>query len=73
MGGKPTSVNRLLELIAGVAGVTPDPIFEPIRAGDVRTTEADVSLAREKFGYVPVGGDRGGRASHGGVVPGAMP
>jgi nucleoside-diphosphate-sugar epimerase len=52
-GGKPTSVNRLLELIAGVAGVSPDPIFEPLRAGDVRTTEADITLARQKIGYRP--------------------
>jgi UDP-glucose 4-epimerase len=52
-GGAPVSVNRLLALIAAEVGVTPDPIFEPSRAGDVRTTEADVSAAREAFGYLP--------------------
>jgi nucleoside-diphosphate-sugar epimerase len=52
-GGVPTSVNRLLELIAAMCGVTPEPVFEPPRPGDVRMTEADVSLARELFGYQP--------------------
>jgi UDP-glucose 4-epimerase len=52
-GGSPTSVNRLLELIAQEAGVDPDPVHEPTRAGDVRMTQADVSLARDRFGYEP--------------------
>jgi nucleoside-diphosphate-sugar epimerase len=52
-GGSPTSVNRLLAFIAAYVGVTPDPIFEPSRAGDVRTTEADITLARTVFGYEP--------------------
>ena len=53
-GGAPTSVNQLLAFIAAQVGVTPDPVFEPSRAGDVRTTEADISLARTTFGYEPV-------------------
>ena len=52
-GGAPVSVNRLLALIAADVGVTPDPVFEPPRAGDVRTTQADVSAASEAFGYRP--------------------
>jgi len=52
-GGASTSVNRLLELIAGMCGVSPEPVFEPPRAGDVRMTKADVSLAGELFGYEP--------------------
>lgn len=52
-GGPPTSVNRLLELIAREVGVDPDPVHEPTRPGDVRTTQADVSLARARFGYEP--------------------
>jgi UDP-glucose 4-epimerase len=52
-GGEPTSVNGLLALIAAGCGVTPDPLFEPTRAGDVRITMADVSEAREAFGYDP--------------------
>lgn len=52
-GGTPTSVNRLLELIAELTGARPDPIREEARAGDVRITDADVSLAGELLGYRP--------------------
>jgi UDP-glucose 4-epimerase len=52
-GGDPTSVNRLLALIAAETGASPQPVFEPSRPGDVRTTEADISAAREAFGYAP--------------------
>jgi len=55
-GGAPTSVNELLSFIAAEVGVTPDPVFEPSRAGDVRTTEADIGLARTTFGYEPAVG-----------------
>ena len=51
-----TSVNRLLELIAAECGVRPDPVHAPGRAGDVRTSEADVSLARELIGFRPAVG-----------------
>ncbi|MEX0983548.1 MAG: SDR family NAD(P)-dependent oxidoreductase [Actinomycetota bacterium] len=52
-GGAPTSVNRLLAIIADLCGVDPDPIHEPTRAGDVRLTQADISLAERAFGYRP--------------------
>jgi UDP-N-acetylglucosamine/UDP-N-acetyl-alpha-D-glucosaminouronate 4-epimerase len=52
-GGEPTSVNRLLALIAERVGVVPDPVHTGIREGDVRTTQADVSLAGRLLGYVP--------------------
>jgi UDP-glucose 4-epimerase len=52
-GGEPTSVNHLLDLVATAADATPEPVFEPTRAGDVRMTQADVSAAREAFGYAP--------------------
>jgi UDP-glucose 4-epimerase len=54
---------NLLELIAGinrVLGTSIEPIFEPARAGDVRESLADISLARELLGYEPtVGFDEG--------------
>ena len=54
-GGKPTSVNRLLELIAELAEVRNLEIeHSPPRNGDVRRTEADVSLARKLIGYQPL-------------------
>jgi nucleoside-diphosphate-sugar epimerase len=34
-------------------GVTPDPVHTESRAGDVRMTQADVSLAGRMLGYVP--------------------
>jgi len=59
-GGSPTSINQLLGSIAAYVGVTPDPLHEPSRAGDVRTTEADITRARTTFGYDPaVGIDEG--------------
>jgi UDP-glucose 4-epimerase len=52
-GRAPTSVNRLLELIAAEFGVRPDPVRRSPRAGDVRRTHADISLARSLLGYEP--------------------
>jgi UDP-glucose 4-epimerase len=52
-GREPTSINRLLEMIAAELGVEPGPVHEPPREGDIRLSEADVSLARELIGYEP--------------------
>jgi UDP-glucose 4-epimerase len=50
-----TSYN-LLELVEGInraLGTHMEPIFAPPRAGDVRESLADISLARELLGYEP--------------------
>jgi nucleoside-diphosphate-sugar epimerase len=52
-GGEPTSVNGLLALVAEAAGVVPDPVHTGTRAGDVRMTQADVSLAERLLGFTP--------------------
>ena len=52
-GGEPVSVNRLLALVADAAGADPDPAYAGTRAGDVRMTQADVSLAERLLGFVP--------------------
>jgi UDP-glucose 4-epimerase len=52
-GRSPTSIRALLGIIASELGVSVDPIFEAPRAGDMRHTEADVSLARNLLGYEP--------------------
>jgi nucleoside-diphosphate-sugar epimerase len=52
-GGEPTSVNRLLGLIADAAGADVDAVHTGTRAGDVRMTQADVSLAGQLLGFVP--------------------
>jgi nucleoside-diphosphate-sugar epimerase len=59
-GAKPTSVNEVLRIVAELTGTNPEPVHEPPRPGDVRLTEADVSLAHDLLGYTPrVGMDEG--------------
>jgi UDP-N-acetylglucosamine/UDP-N-acetyl-alpha-D-glucosaminouronate 4-epimerase len=55
-GAEPTTVNDVLRLIADLTGMSPDPIHEAPWDGDVRRTEADLSLARELLGYAPAVG-----------------
>jgi UDP-glucose 4-epimerase len=55
-GARPTSVNEVLRIVAELTGASPEPINEPPRAGDVRRTEADISLAHELLGYTPATG-----------------
>lgn len=52
-GHEPTSVTRILEFVANLIGVNPEPAYLPPREGDVRRTEADISLARRLIGYEP--------------------
>jgi UDP-glucose 4-epimerase len=52
-GGEPTSVNRILALIAHETGTSPDPVEESARPGDVRMTMADITDAQDAFGYGP--------------------
>src|SRR5665809_22276 len=52
-GRQPTSVNRLLSIIAELTNTQPDPIFADPRPGDVWLTHADVSLAERSIGYKP--------------------
>ena len=41
----------LLGRIGDATGTVADPVFQPTRAGDVRDSEADISVARERLGY----------------------
>jgi UDP-glucose 4-epimerase len=55
----------LLQLVAGInrsLGTNITPLFEPARAGDVRDSLADTSLARELLGYEPTVGFEDGLA-----------
>ena len=52
-GRTPTSVNRLLEIVAAATETAPQPVHESPRPGDVRLTHADISLARSLIGYMP--------------------
>lgn len=52
-GRSPTSVNELLSMIARLTGTTPRPVRMPPQEGDIRRSEADISLARRLIGYEP--------------------
>jgi nucleoside-diphosphate-sugar epimerase len=51
--GERVSLLRILEAIYALAGHRIAPRFEPPRAGDVRDSLADISLARQLLGYEP--------------------
>lgn len=51
--GRQTSLLQLLETLSRLLGKTVQPNFEPARAGDVRESLADISLARNVLGYEP--------------------
>ncbi|MBI4349163.1 MAG: NAD-dependent epimerase/dehydratase family protein [Elusimicrobia bacterium] len=51
--GSPRSVLDLLDAIAGIFGYRVPPVFEPERAGDIRNSHADISLAHVLLGYTP--------------------
>ena len=44
----------LLTLIARITGRTVPPRFEPDRPGDIRSSHADISLARSLLGFEPI-------------------
>ena len=51
--GENTSLNRLLAILRSLLGVELEPSYLPFRAGDVRHSLADISLARKRLGYEP--------------------
>jgi nucleoside-diphosphate-sugar epimerase len=51
--GRRTSLNQLLNALAGATGRHPRPVHRPPRAGDILHSVADVSLARRLLGYRP--------------------
>jgi len=54
------SLNELYRVLARITGWTREPVYAERRAGDVDTSLADVSAAREAFGYeVVVGFEEG--------------
>jgi len=52
-GRAPTSVNRVLEIVAAESGRMPDVVHESGRPGDIRRSEADITRASTAFGYRP--------------------
>ena len=51
--GRATSLMQLLESLGTVLGIEPNPIYEPVRAGDVRDSLADITVARDVLQYEP--------------------
>jgi len=54
------SLNEVYRTLAGLTGWTREPVYAARRAGDIDTSLADISAAREAFGYeVVVGFEEG--------------
>lgn len=51
--GERVSVNELLRELNDILGTESDPIYDDPRPGDIRHSSADISAAREAFGYEP--------------------
>jgi UDP-glucose 4-epimerase len=52
-GGKSVPINKLVEILQRFFPETPVPVFAPPRQGDLRFSEADISLAEGALGYRP--------------------
>jgi nucleoside-diphosphate-sugar epimerase len=52
-GGNSVPINELVEILQRFFPETPDPEFGPPRQGDLRFSEADISLAERALGYRP--------------------
>ncbi len=51
--GKPYTLNQTYKLMAELTGYKNPPQYGPPREGDIRGSYADISAAREAFGYEP--------------------
>ncbi len=51
-GGR-VSLLQLFAALKALAGAHVEPVFGPPREGDVRDSQADISLAKELLGYAP--------------------
>ena len=51
-GGRFT-LNQTLALLSKISGKPANAIYDPPRPGDIRDSQADISLARQMLGYVP--------------------
>lgn len=58
--GERATLNELVRYLNEILGTGIEPIYLQERAGDVKHSLADISAAKEAFGYVPVVGFREG-------------
>ena len=54
--GTRISLNDLFTTLKSITGANVDPVYSPARAGDVRDSLADITLARDLLGYAPLVG-----------------
>ena len=52
-GGR-VSINQLFKAVRDILGSSLEPVYAPARQGDVRHSQADISLAVERLGYKPL-------------------
>ena len=52
--GDRITINKLVGLLRVSSGIEPQVVYGPPRAGDVRHSLADISAARNSFGFVPL-------------------
>jgi nucleoside-diphosphate-sugar epimerase len=52
--GERFTLNQTFDILSGLTGYEGEPAYAEPRAGDVRDSLADISLARELLGYEPV-------------------
>ena len=52
--GDRITINKLVDLLRVSSGIEPQVVYGPPRAGDVRHSLADISAARNSFGFVPL-------------------
>jgi len=48
-----TTINRLVDLLRAISGIEPQIVCGPPRSGDVRHSLADITAARDAFGFEP--------------------
>jgi nucleoside-diphosphate-sugar epimerase len=51
-GGR-VSVNQLFRALRDIIGGTVEPVYGPPREGDVRDSQADITVAKDLLGYQP--------------------
>ena len=52
--GSRITLNETFEILQGLTGYKGQPAYAPARAGDIRDSLADISLAGELLGYAPI-------------------
>jgi len=52
--GRRVSINRLFYTLRDLIGVSVEPRYDTAREGDVRDSQADITLAKTVLGYTPL-------------------